>query len=105
MLSLNDSYKLNLFHMGRSHYFKNHSNQLNFQKPKHPQTPQYMPSTPTKNLFKIQNLISCGHFIKQVADANQTKSKHYVEQCFGPNLFPLWTPLALVDHLTTLTNH
>src|SRR4051812_39038621 len=33
MLSLNDSLKLNLFHMGRSHYFKNHSNKLNFQNP------------------------------------------------------------------------
>src|SRR3954462_4339098 len=33
MLSLNDSLKLNLFHMERSHYFKNHSNKLNFQNP------------------------------------------------------------------------
>src|SRR3954463_13023831 len=33
MLSLNDSLKLNLSHMGRSHYFKNHSNKLNFQNP------------------------------------------------------------------------
>ena len=54
-----------------------------FSKPKHPQNPQDMPSTPTKNLFKIQNLSSCGHFIKQVADSNQQNQKHYVEQCFG----------------------
>src|SRR3954469_705006 len=33
MHSLNDSLKLNLFHMGRSDYFKNHSNKLNFQNP------------------------------------------------------------------------
>src|SRR3954465_6861397 len=31
MLSLKDSLKLNLSQMGRSHYFKNHSNKLNFQ--------------------------------------------------------------------------
>src|SRR3954463_15067090 len=33
MHGLNDSLKLNLSHMGRSHYFKNHSNKLNFQNP------------------------------------------------------------------------
>src|SRR3954463_2174868 len=102
MHSLNDSLKLNLFHMGRSHFFKNHSNKLNFQNPSiHRLTSTCL--APTKNLFKIQNLSSCGHFIKHLADTNQTKSKHYSVQCFGPNLFPIYTPLALVDHLTTLT--
>ena len=64
--------------------------QVQFSKPKHPQSPQHMPSTPTKNLFKIQNLSSCGHFIKQVADSNQQNHKHYFKQWFEPSLFPLW---------------
>ena len=33
MHSLNDNSKLDLYHMGRSHFFKNHSNKLNFQNP------------------------------------------------------------------------
>ena len=33
MHSWNDNSKLNLLHMGRSHFFKNHSNKLNFQNP------------------------------------------------------------------------
>src|SRR3954465_8559576 len=33
MHSLTDNSKLNLNHMGRSNFFKNHSNKLNFQNP------------------------------------------------------------------------
>src|SRR3954471_3759364 len=95
MLSLNDSLKLNLFHMGRSHYFKNHSNKLNFQNPSNHRSLKLMPSTPTKS-FQNSKRIFLRPFHQTLGRQNSNKTKFTI----------LNSVLAkLISHLTPICSH
>src|SRR3954471_24466807 len=105
MHSLNDNSKLNLLHMGRSHFSKTHSNKLNFQNPSIYRITSTNLANPPKIISKFKTSFHAAISSNRLQTQIKQNIKHYSVQCFEPNLFPSYLSHNPVDHLARSDQH